>query len=292
MDLFARRYQDIMDRYGEKLVAIQIFGHEHVDTFRLIGSHTVALTTPSLSTAYPRTNPTVRLWRHNISAAGVASVVDYDQYYMDLLNSNAHHEPIFKHAYSFTKEYGLPDLTRDSFEALLTRFSSEANVGREGWTCSVSQSTAGIYVPGRSVSHADVGFGTSKQNCSLACSSTPGCEFWKWGHSTPDFTGGVAWCYLMRECGVLKPDDSGPKYTPKYAVFERNQSSGFGNGTSYARERRFFLSSTPLSIQPPCDKWCMMQDLCDKGTSGATTSNQCFTECIETNGRRFVNGTA
>jgi len=43
MDIFARRYQDIVDFFGEEVVAIQIFGHEHVDTFRLLGSHTVAL---------------------------------------------------------------------------------------------------------------------------------------------------------------------------------------------------------------------------------------------------------
>jgi len=105
--------------------------HEHVDTFRLIGESTVALTAPSLSTAYPRTNPTVRFWRHTLpvasgaalgaadagadgegaasrtgsgregpvmnhaqggsGAAGGAQVVDYDQYFMDLLASNAKH---------------------------------------------------------------------------------------------------------------------------------------------------------------------------------------------------------
>ena len=41
MDLFARRYQAIMDSYGEAVVAVQIFGHEHVDTFRLLGDKTV-----------------------------------------------------------------------------------------------------------------------------------------------------------------------------------------------------------------------------------------------------------
>jgi sphingomyelin phosphodiesterase len=74
LDLFAHRYQSIMDSSGEAVVAIQIFGHEHVDTFRLIGQKTVALTVPSLSTAYPRTNPTVRLWHHNVSAPSPHSV--------------------------------------------------------------------------------------------------------------------------------------------------------------------------------------------------------------------------
>jgi hypothetical protein len=60
------------------------------------------------------------------------------------------------------------------------------------------------------------------------------------------------------------------------------------NGTAYARERRFFLSSTPMSIQPECDKWCMMQDLCDKSRSGSVTTDHCFTQCVEDNGRRLL----
>ena len=59
---------------------------------------------------------------------------------------------------------------------------------------------------------------------------------------------------------------------------------------AYARERRHFLSSTPLSVQPACDAYCQMEDLCDKARSGATTSDQCFSECVEDQGRRLATG--
>ena len=89
LDLFAARYATIVDSFGEEVVAVQIFGHEHVDTFRLLGQRTVALTAPSLSTGYPRTNPTFRKWRHD--PAGTGRVIDYDQYHLDLLAANARH---------------------------------------------------------------------------------------------------------------------------------------------------------------------------------------------------------
>ena len=77
------RSHSLLTYAGEAVVAVQIFGHEHVDTFRLLGKTTVELSVPSLSTAYPRTNPTVRYWHQLGSAA--AGIADYDQYIMELL---------------------------------------------------------------------------------------------------------------------------------------------------------------------------------------------------------------
>jgi len=307
LDLFARRYADIVDAFGEALVAVQIFGHEHVDTFRLLGQKTVALTAPSLSTAYPRTNPTVRLWRtatdnttdsangsaknganaSTAAAPALPRVVDYEQFYMDLLASNAAHTPLFARSYSFRAEYGLPDLSRASFEALLARFQAEQHGnGQPGWSCSAGAAGA-IYVDGRSVSRADHGFNATRDGCAQACAATGGCGFWQWGHTTPDFAPPLGWCYLYSDCGALVADAGSTKYEPKYAVTAVG-GGGSGNASSYARERRFFLSSTPTSVQPPCDAYCRMQDLCDKATSGAVTSNACFTECLENNGRALV----
>jgi alpha-galactosidase len=276
----------------------------HVDTFRLIGKKGVALTSPSLSTAYPRTNPTVRYWRHELLPTGSeddgAVVNDYDQYVMDLLKSNAAHQPYFNHTYSFRSEYGLPDLSRSSFETLLSRFNQEsARSGDGGWICRSHPSTT-IYVPGRSISTADPGFKATKQNCSQSCDGTAGCHFFQWGHTAPDFQAPNGWCYLLEKCGALKMDGATPEYHPKYSVWPQGSSGSASaamhppsNGTesSYARERRFFLSSTATSIQPPCDKWCQMQDLCDKQRSGSVTTDQCFTQCIEDNGRALATST-
>ena len=298
MDLFAKRYQDIVDSFGEAVIAVQLFGHEHVDTFRLLGEKTVAVTTPSLSTAYPRTNPTVRFWHHELSSTTAsAAVVDYTQYIMDLLLSNQQHRPIFNRTYSFRSEYGMPDLSRSSYEALLDRFQMETHMGQLGWSC--GDTNAATYVVGRSLSHKDPGFNATKADCSRQCATTTSCQFWQWGHTLPDFQQPNAWCYLYTDCNVLQKDSTSAEYQPKYGVWpvaEGQQAlSSVGtklpphtNGSSYARERRFFLSSTPTTVQPPCDRWCRMQDLCDKKLSGATTSDACFTECIENDGRALV----
>ena len=292
MDLFARRYQDILDSFGEATIAVQLFGHEHVDTFRLLGKKTVALTAPSMSTAYPRTNPTVRYWHQTVGGGHPAAVNDYDQYIMDLLESNAAHRPIWKHTYSFRSEYGLPDLSRSSFETLLARFNAQAHPAEAGWLCADERSQDSIYVPGRSLSHVDTGFNATKTDCSQTCKGTPGCRFWQWGHTFPDFEPPNAWCYILKACGALVKDEGSAEYRPKYQVWPEG-SDGSGsplhnastNDTSYARERRFFLSSTSLEIQPACDGWCQMQDLCDKQLSGSVGSDMCFTECLENNGR-------
>ena len=65
------------------VIKLQSFGHEHIDTFRLSGKNSVLFSVPSLSTGYPRTNPTIRLWHTNYT-----NVNDWTQYHMDLINSN------------------------------------------------------------------------------------------------------------------------------------------------------------------------------------------------------------
>ena len=59
-------------------------------------------------------------------------------------------------------------------------------------------------------------------------------------------------------------------------------------GSSYSRERRFFLSSTPTSIQPGCDAWCQAMDLCDKARSGSVSTDATFTQCLDDSNRELV----
>ena len=152
-------YTSVLDAHAST-VKLQTFGHEHVDTFRLAGEKTVLFSVPSLSTAYPRTNPTVRLWNFD-SDSGL--VTDYDQYYMDLAASNAAKRPLFHKSYTFSDVYNASDLSRASLENLIDTFKTH-----------------------------------------------------------------------------------------------RNATS------AYAKERRFFYSSTPVDIMPRCESWCQTVDLCDK----------------------------
>eukprot|EP00927_Polykrikos_kofoidii_P071829 TRINITY_DN68033_c0_g1_i1.p1 TRINITY_DN68033_c0_g1~~TRINITY_DN68033_c0_g1_i1.p1 ORF type:complete len:534 (-),score=69.42 TRINITY_DN68033_c0_g1_i1:168-1769(-) len=279
LDLFARRYQDIIDKYGESVVAVQILGHEHVDTFRLVGKSTVLLSAPSVSSGYPRSNPTLRLWRHD---PGSGHVLDYDQYFMDLLKSNSERTPFFNHSYSFCSEYGMPDLTRSSFEKLLAIFQMERHEGQPGWEC--SDDSAAIFVPGRSVSDSDRSFSATGGECEQFCADTSGCEYWQFGHSKPRFEDGVtAWCWLFEHCKLVK-DESAAQYEPKYAVTSAQNVTA----SLYQRERRFFLSSTPEEVQPECDQWCRIQDLCDKEHSAVTGSNMCFSQCADTGGLELL----
>ena len=87
----------------------------------------------------------------------------------------------------------MPDLSRASFEALLARFSGDANsrhIGQTGWECA-AQISGAIYVPGRSLSHADPGLASASPGaCGELCNSTAGCNYYMWGHSLPDFSNG------------------------------------------------------------------------------------------------------
>lgn len=121
MPLWVSMFAAVVDEYAAT-VKLQSFGHEHTDTFRLLGEKGVAFSVPSLSTGYPRTNPTTRLWKYD-RAAGAPT--DWDQYYMDLLASNAARTPKFHRAYSAAATYGLADLSRASVEKVLAGF--EAN---------------------------------------------------------------------------------------------------------------------------------------------------------------------
>ena len=325
MDIYAKKYQEIMDHWGEDVVRVQIFGHEHVDTFRLMATKTVALTAPSLSTAYPRTNPTVRLWRHNVSASppptpsvatdgAVAahqalkpSVLDYDQFYMDLLESNAKHKPRFKRSYSFREEYSLPDLSRASFEKLLVSWQTDTSLvgraGRQGWECSADAKVDAIYVANRSASSTDPSFPATKSDCARECnrrgriskdanSTGKSCSYWQWGH-TNDFnishrpSRQLAWCFLWSECGALVKSTGATNTTP-YEVSIRGGRSGKKELLSYNHSLRFFLSSTPLSIQPLCDSFCQVQDLCDKSLSAHTQTDGSFTQCVDTGGQQLI----
>ena len=94
--LFARAYTDVTDQFQD-IIKIQIAGHEHTDTFRISGEKSFLTTSPSMSTAYPTSNPTIRLWKTEEDG----DVNDYDQYHFDLLKSNKEHVPYWSKSYTF-----------------------------------------------------------------------------------------------------------------------------------------------------------------------------------------------
>ena len=181
MPIWQMQYQKIIELHASN-IGLQSFGHEHVDTFRLVGSNSVLFSVPSLSTGYPATNPTTRLW-HTNKLKG--TVHDYTQYHMDLINSNLNKKPIWNKSYTASEVYNLTDLTRNSMEMLLERFHS-------------------------------------------------------------------------------------------------NSSS------IYSKERRFFMSSTPVKYQPKCDAWCQTVDLCDKEFGADISTDKGFQGCTYWRGRNLI----
>jgi len=118
-DIFVRAFTDVTDEFQDVIKTI-IFGHEHVDTFRLAGEKTVLFESPSMSTGYPRSNPSIRKWMHNYT-----DVTDYKQYYLDLPESNKKKEALWALEYQFSEAYGYGDLSRESLIDLLERFKAE-----------------------------------------------------------------------------------------------------------------------------------------------------------------------
>ena len=188
METYVSRLTAIADAHADA-IGLMAFGHEHVDQFRLAGAESVVFTAPSLSTGYPRTNPTFRAWHHE---RGV--VEDFSQFHWDLEASNAARTPRIERSYRFSEQYGLRNLTRPAVAALLDRFKAER--------------------AGAAETHA------------------------------------------------------------------------------YEQERRFFMSSSPLEVQPACDRWCQVLDLCDK-EFGAVVSGAppTISTCLAWNGVLELNRT-
>ena len=88
--------------------------------------------------------------------------------------------------------------------------SPDPHAGEIGYQCA-SHLTASIYVPGRSKSASDPGFGATQDECEKLCGGTDGCKLWQWGHGQ-DYQPAHphdAWCYLLTKCGgPLKKDTS------------------------------------------------------------------------------------
>jgi hypothetical protein len=75
------------------------------------------------------------------------------------------------------------------------------------------------------------------------------------------------------------------------AQFKEEHLANASNTSSlYALEQRFYMSSTPTSVQPLCDAWCQTQDLCDKEFGGIVqTSGSQFTTCLGWTGAALFN---
>lgn len=130
---FYDRYAALLAQYTDTVVG-HIFGHMHQDVFSVIAppAHSSLLLSPAMvvpgvtprssnmapdSGPMPGKNPAIRVYDYSPS-----QLLDYTQYYADLAAANAEHRPLeWRRDYTFRAEYGLPDLSAQSFHTLAKR---------------------------------------------------------------------------------------------------------------------------------------------------------------------------
>lgn len=138
---FYDRYTALLAPHAD-LVVGHVFGHMHQDLFSVLAppacpacllspAMVVPGVTPRSSSMAPDAgpmpgkNPALRVYRYRADA-----LVDYTQYYADLAAANAAQQALaWRVDYTFRAEYGLPDLSAQSFHALARRVAAN----RDDW---------------------------------------------------------------------------------------------------------------------------------------------------------------
>ncbi|GFS14477.1 sphingomyelin phosphodiesterase [Elysia marginata] len=121
-------YVDSLLAEFSDVIILQLYGHEHDDSFlihrdpgnssRVVGT---SLSAPSVTPFFDvrvGVNPAIRVFTLE---RDTWSPLDYTQYYVDLEEANRDGSITMKVQYQFTEEYGLPDMSPDSFAALSER---------------------------------------------------------------------------------------------------------------------------------------------------------------------------
>jgi len=125
VEKWAIYWQKVIVKYS-KCIKLVLSGHSHLDEFRLIKDESNSLkSVVFISTSidsHDYFNPSVR---EIYIDKDTEEILDYDQFYLDLNNVPTDAEPEMKHLYSARREYGLADMSPESFEDLACRFETE-----------------------------------------------------------------------------------------------------------------------------------------------------------------------
>lgn len=121
-------YEELMANFSD-IIVLHMSGHTHTDEFRLFNNPdgsvaSMVYVSPSID-SHDFRNPSMRLFYLNQSTY---EVIDYDQYFLDVKIQQPGSEvtpPAIVKLYSAKLEYGLPDLSPQSWFALLDRFRTD-----------------------------------------------------------------------------------------------------------------------------------------------------------------------
>jgi len=126
-------FTDIITQYQEVVIG-SLFGHMHQDLFSVVAPASnpnnllipvmvLPGITPRASALHPTygdlpgKNPAIRVYQFDAK-----QLIDYTEYYADIEEANSlQRPPEWIPEYTFSKEYGLPDLTPKSFNSLAKR---------------------------------------------------------------------------------------------------------------------------------------------------------------------------
>jgi sphingomyelin phosphodiesterase acid-like 3 len=134
-DIYNEQLLNIISQYSDVITGL-IFGHTHIDSFRLLKSNTsenfqvVLNIAPSLTpwrngwTNDTGNNPGLRLFKYN---ATDSTIINHYQFFANLTKANLLGRIDWKMEYDAVRAYGLKDYSVASWSKLLNLFSKEIN---------------------------------------------------------------------------------------------------------------------------------------------------------------------
>ncbi|KAL5016932.1 hypothetical protein ScPMuIL_006521 [Solemya velum] len=128
------RYLSILREFSD-IIAVQIYGHDHTDSFRVLysgpGLPVSSLLLSPAVTPWKSTlpgvganNPSLRLYKYNRKTG---LVLDYIQYFVNLTAANTDNQTDWQVEYQATQEYNITDLSANSLHKLLMSFKNDSS---------------------------------------------------------------------------------------------------------------------------------------------------------------------
>eukprot|EP01080_Neovahlkampfia_damariscottae_P006734 gene6734-10899_t len=127
-------FEELIQKHHQRIIG-QFYGHTHTDSISFMMNKDNKIINPmfvgGVIVTKTKKHPTVRLYKYN---ADDFKLLDYEDFYIPLKESEAIGEIIWKSLYKFTEEYNLPDLSNESFEKLYESFKiSDVNWKKYLW---------------------------------------------------------------------------------------------------------------------------------------------------------------
>ncbi|XP_076822580.1 sphingomyelin phosphodiesterase-like isoform X1 [Clavelina lepadiformis] len=130
-------YYDIVNRYKNTIIA-QFFGHAHTDELKMYydendPSHIsiVGFIGPGFTTysEYSDLNAGYRIYTMDGDYKGTTnSLLDADTYILNMTDANLTNDPKWELEYTFSKDYGMRNLSASEFDKLLDRFDADDEI--------------------------------------------------------------------------------------------------------------------------------------------------------------------